>query len=91
MADPLPNGYTAEQRELILCAYQERSSLRGLTCNFSVSRNTVTIWSLVCSKKHWLGSGVTGMRNTVGRRLRLGRPQREELPLFVRASAGTVA
>jgi transposase-like protein len=43
-ADPRPNGYTDEQRELILRAYQERSSLRGLTRTFGVSRNTVTSW-----------------------------------------------
>jgi transposase-like protein len=43
-ADPRPNGYTEEQRELILRAYQERSSLRGLTRTFGVSRNTVTSW-----------------------------------------------
>ncbi|MFL6465590.1 MAG: IS1 family transposase [Bryobacteraceae bacterium] len=43
-ADPCPNGYTEEQRELILRAYQERSSLRGLSRTFGVSRNTVTSW-----------------------------------------------
>jgi transposase-like protein len=43
-ADPRPNGYTAEQRELILRAYQERSSLRGLSRTFGISRNTVTSW-----------------------------------------------
>ena len=43
-ADPRPNGYTEEQRELILRAYQERSSLRGLTRTFGVSRHTVTSW-----------------------------------------------
>ena len=43
-ADARPNGYTGEERELILRAYQERSSLRGLTRTFGVSRNTVTGW-----------------------------------------------
>ena len=43
-ADPRPNGYSEAQRELILCAYQERSSLRGLTRTFGVSRNTVVNW-----------------------------------------------
>jgi transposase-like protein len=43
-ADPRPNGYTEQQRELILRAYQERSSLRGLTRTFGVSRHTVTSW-----------------------------------------------
>jgi transposase-like protein len=43
-ADPRPQGYSEEQRELILRAYQERSSLRGLTRTFGVSRNTVTSW-----------------------------------------------
>ena len=41
---PQPNGYTEEQREEILRAYQERSSLRGLTRTFGVSRNTVSGW-----------------------------------------------
>ncbi|MCA1729556.1 MAG: hypothetical protein LC751_09130 [Actinobacteria bacterium] len=40
--NPQPNGYTEEQREKILCAYQERSSIRGLTRTFGVSRNTVS-------------------------------------------------
>jgi transposase-like protein len=43
-ADARPNGYTEEQRALILRAYQERSSLRGLTRTLGVSRNTVTSW-----------------------------------------------
>lgn len=43
-AEARPNGYTAEQREMILRAYQERSSLRGLTRTFGVSRTTVLSW-----------------------------------------------
>ena len=43
-ADARPNGYTEELRELILRAYQERSSLRGLARTFGVSRNTVASW-----------------------------------------------
>src|SRR5438270_10233598 len=43
-ADPRPNGYTAEQRELILHACQEGSSLRGLSRTFGLSRHTVTSW-----------------------------------------------
>ena len=42
--NPQPKGYTPEQREQILRAYQERSSLRGLTRTFGVARNTVTVW-----------------------------------------------
>ena len=43
--NPQPNGYTEEQREKILCAYQEeRTSIRGLTRTFGVSRNTVSSW-----------------------------------------------
>jgi len=42
--DPQPQGYTEEERERILRAYQERSSLRGLTRTFGVSRNTVSSW-----------------------------------------------
>jgi len=41
---PQPNGYTEEERERILRAYHERSSLRGLTRTFGVSRQTVTSW-----------------------------------------------
>jgi transposase-like protein len=41
---PQPNGYTEQQREEILRAYQERSSLRGLTRTFGVARNTVSNW-----------------------------------------------
>jgi transposase-like protein len=40
--DPQPNGYTEEEREQILRAYHECSSLRGLSRTFGVSRNTVT-------------------------------------------------
>jgi len=42
--DPQPNGYTEQQREQILRAYEERSSLRGLTRTFRVARNTVSSW-----------------------------------------------
>ncbi len=42
--NPQPNGYTPEEREQILRAYQERSSLRGLTRTFGVARNTVSGW-----------------------------------------------
>ena len=49
--NPQPNGYTDEKREEILRAYQERSSLRGLSRTFGVSRNTVTSW-LEKSPKH---------------------------------------
>jgi len=49
--NPQPNGYTDERREEILRAYQERSSLRGLSRTFGVSRNTVTNW-IKKSPKH---------------------------------------
>ncbi len=42
--NPQPNGYTEQAREMILRAYDERSSLRGLSRTFGVSRNTVTSW-----------------------------------------------
>jgi len=41
---PQPNGYTEQARDMILRAYDERSSLRGLTRTFGVARNTVTGW-----------------------------------------------
>ena len=42
--NPSPNGYTEERREEIIRSYQERSSMRGLTRTFGVSRNTVKVW-----------------------------------------------
>jgi transposase-like protein len=42
--NPGSNAYPAERREEILRAYQERSSLRGLSRTFGVSRNTVSSW-----------------------------------------------
>ena len=41
---PRTNAYTQQERETILRAYDERSSLRGLSRTFGVSRNTVTDW-----------------------------------------------
>ena len=43
-ADPQPNGYTPAERERSLRAYHERSSLRGLSRTFGVSRQPVTSW-----------------------------------------------
>jgi transposase-like protein len=43
-ANPSSPAYPAERREEILRAYQERSSLRGLSRTFGVSRNTVSSW-----------------------------------------------
>ena len=42
--NPAPLGYPPERREEILNAYQERSSLRGLSRTFGVARNTVSDW-----------------------------------------------
>jgi len=42
--NPAPNGYTEERREEIIKAYQERSSMRGITRTFGVARNTVKDW-----------------------------------------------
>jgi transposase-like protein len=42
--DPRSNAYSEGEREQILRAYDERSSLRGLSRTFGVSRNTVTSW-----------------------------------------------
>jgi len=39
---PRPNAYSEAEREQILRAYDERSSLRGLSRTFGVARNTVT-------------------------------------------------
>lgn len=42
--EPAINGYSEAEQETILRAYEERSSLRGLTRTFGVARNTVTSW-----------------------------------------------
>ncbi len=42
--NPESAAYSTEEREIILRAYQERSSLRGLTRTFGVARNTVSSW-----------------------------------------------
>lgn len=41
---PAPRGYSVPEREQILCAYQERSSLRGLQRTFGVAPATVATW-----------------------------------------------
>jgi transposase-like protein len=41
---PRSQAYAEAEREQILRAYDERSSLRGLQRTFGVSRNTVTAW-----------------------------------------------
>jgi len=57
---PQTNGYTEQTRDMILRAYDERSSLRGLTRTFGVARNTVTDWL----KKR---EGAAAARSHVGR------------------------
>jgi transposase-like protein len=42
--NPTPHAYPQARREEVLHAYQERSSLRGLTRTFGVSRTTVSTW-----------------------------------------------
>ncbi len=42
--NPQPKGYDEARKEQILRAYQERTSLRGLTRIFGVSRQTVSSW-----------------------------------------------
>lgn len=42
--NPGSNSYPEERKAEILRAYEERSSLRGLTRTFGVSRNTVNVW-----------------------------------------------
>jgi len=42
--NPTPHAYPEARRQEILQAYQERSSLRGLTRTFGVSRTTVSTW-----------------------------------------------
>ncbi len=54
--NPTPNAYPEARREEILHAYQECSSLRGLTRTFGVSRATVSSWI----KKKYATSSLTG-------------------------------
>ncbi len=42
--DPGSNAYDETTKAVILAAYHERPSLRGLTRVFGVSRNTVSTW-----------------------------------------------
>jgi transposase-like protein len=42
--NPTPHASSEARREVILHTYQERSSLRGLTRTFGVSRTTVSSW-----------------------------------------------
>lgn len=42
--NPTSNASSEARREEILHAYQERSSLRGLTRTFGISRTTVSNW-----------------------------------------------
>jgi transposase-like protein len=42
--NPTSNAYSEARREVILHAYQERSSLRGLTRTFGILRTTVSNW-----------------------------------------------
>ena len=42
--NPQVRGYTEDEKERILQAYEERSSLRGLERVFGVSRKTVSVW-----------------------------------------------
>ena len=42
--DPEPRGYSEQEKEVILKAYQERTSLRGLERVFGVSRKTISEW-----------------------------------------------
>ena len=42
--NPAAKGYGEQKKDEILKAYQERSSMRGLTRTFGVSRTTVEKW-----------------------------------------------
>jgi len=37
-------AYTEEEKEIIIKAYQERSSMRGIERTFGVSRQTLSTW-----------------------------------------------
>jgi transposase-like protein len=42
--NPRTNAYSPEEKEIIIKASQERSSLRGVERTFGVNRATVSIW-----------------------------------------------
>jgi transposase-like protein len=42
--EPRTNAYSPEEKEIIIKASQERSSLRGLQRTFGVDRHTVSKW-----------------------------------------------
>lgn len=42
--DPQPHGTDPRRQAMILAAYHERMSMRGLAGTFGVSRGTVTAW-----------------------------------------------
>jgi transposase-like protein len=42
--NPRTNAYDNEEKQKILDSTQERSSLRGISRTFGISRNTVTKW-----------------------------------------------
>ena len=42
--NPQTAGYSEAEKEVILKAYQERASLRGLERVFGVSRQTISTW-----------------------------------------------
>jgi transposase-like protein len=56
---PGTNAYSEERKAEILRAYHERTSLRGLTRIFGVSRQTVTAW-LKKSPEHTAASPDAG-------------------------------
>jgi transposase-like protein len=60
--NPSPNGYTEERREEIIRAYQECSSLRGLTRTFKVARNTVKDWLKKSSQPPSLEANISHTR-----------------------------
>ena len=64
--DPDAPGYTETAKAQILRAYQERTSLRGLTRIFGVSRNTVSAWLKKSPESAALG-GHAGSGPALGR------------------------
>ncbi len=42
--NPKPRGTDPHRKAMILAAYHERMSMRGLACTFGVSRSTVSLW-----------------------------------------------
>jgi transposase-like protein len=64
LPNPGTNSYSAQAKEQILRAYHERTSLRGVTRIFGVSRQTVSSW---LKKSQSFATSGTDLGSSTGR------------------------